>query len=114
MASGSRVFVSKGRPATDVSAWSLLANFVDRADIRMVQCGCGVCLVAKTFECLRVFRNVIKFQCNETAKLRVFGLINHAHATGTKRFDDPVVRNGLVNERVGARHSPVILGCDIS
>jgi hypothetical protein len=45
----------------------LLANVVNRADIRMVQCGGGLGFALKASECLRVFGNIVrkKFQGDE-------------------------------------------------
>jgi len=44
---------------------------------------------------------------------RVFGLVHHAHPAPAQLLDDAVMRDGLSDERVGVRHSTVILGCDI-
>ena len=72
MASASRVSFSKGRPAIhvlqrhavekfhrDEALALVLADFVDGADVGMVQRGSGAGFAAKTFESLRVLRNVV-------------------------------------------------------
>jgi len=41
----------------------------------------------------------------------IFGLVDHAHAALTEFFENAVVRDRLPEERVGVRHSAVILGC---
>ena len=43
---------------------------------------------------------------------RVFGLVN-THSAAAKFLDDAVMRNGLVDEGVGVRHSAVMLGCEL-
>ena len=92
----------------------MLSNFVDGADIRMVQCGRGASLTPESFQCLSVFGKVFgkKFEGNETAKFRVLGLVHNTHPAATQLFDNAVVGACLADERVGLRHSGVILGCD--
>ena len=48
---------------------------------------------------LRILRQLVRqeFQGNKTAKLRVLGLIDNAHATTTDSFKDVVVRKGLAD-----------------
>jgi hypothetical protein len=48
---------------------------------------------------LRILRGVIgkKLEGDEAAKQRVFGLVNHSHATTAEKFDDPVVGDGLAD-----------------
>jgi len=41
---------------------------------------------------------------------RIFGLIHDPHPTTAQLLDDAVVRDSLPDERIGLRHSGVILG----
>src|ERR1700722_10578166 len=77
----------------------MLADFVDGADIGMVQSGSGASFAAKSFESLRILRDVFgkKFEGDEAAKGSVFGLVDHTHAAATESFYDAVVGNGLAN-----------------
>jgi hypothetical protein len=71
-------------------------NFMDGADIGMVEGRGGACFTAEAFERLRILSDVLgqKLQCDKSAKLSVLGFIDHAHAT-TQFLDDAVVRDGL-------------------
>src|SRR6516165_11154566 len=91
---------------------SLLPDFVDGADVGMVQGGGRAGFAAKSFQSLWVFRKVIRkeFESNVAAKFGVFGLIDHTHSATTKLFDNAVVRDGLADEGIGVRHSGAILG----
>jgi hypothetical protein len=74
----------------------LFVNFMNGADIGMIQSGGSLGLSLKTREGLRIAGNFIgqELQSNETAKLEVFGFIDHTHASAAKLFDDAVVRDG--------------------
>ena len=77
----------------------LLSDFMDGADVGMVECGGCLCFALKTGECLRIFRNFIgqKLQSNKAAELDVLGFINHAHAAAAELLHDAVVRDGLAD-----------------
>ena len=77
----------------------VLADFVDRADVGMVQGRRSTRLAPKAFESLRVLGKFVrkKFQGNEAPELGVFGLIDHTHAAAAELFDDAVVRDGLAD-----------------
>jgi hypothetical protein len=53
---------------------------------------------------LRVPRHFIRqeFEGDEAAKIGVFGLLNHAHASATELVEDAVVRDGLADHSVWA------------
>src|SRR5271169_5228995 len=77
----------------------VLANFVDGADIGMVQRRCGPGFAAETLESLGVLRGIVgkKLESYEAAELSVFGFVDHTHAAAAKHFDDAVVRDGLAD-----------------
>src|SRR5579864_2664280 len=77
----------------------LLADFVDGADIGMVEGGCGLRLALKAGKCLGVFDDVVgkKLQGDETMEGDVLSLVNHAHSAATELLDDAVVRDGLAD-----------------
>src|SRR5882724_9882504 len=72
-------------------------NFVNGADIGMIQRRSGTRLATETLERLRILveRFGKKFQSDAAAKLQIFGGIDHAHATPTELFKDFVVSNGF-------------------
>ena len=74
----------------------LLANVIDRADVRMVQGRCSLGLTLKAGQRLGVSRNFRReeLQCDEAMQPRVLGLVHYPHATATELLDDAVVRDG--------------------
>ncbi len=90
----------------------VFANFVDRADVGMIECGRGTSFSAEPFKCLRILRQLVgqEFQRNKTAKRHVLRFVDDAHAAAPEFFQDAVVRYGPSDERVRARHSAAILG----
>ena len=81
----------------------VLADFVDGADVRMVQRGSGAGLAAKTFESLWVLRDVVgeELEGDKAAQGGVLGLVNNAHPAAAQFFDDAIVRDGLADHAVG-------------
>jgi hypothetical protein len=77
----------------------VLADFIYRADVRMVQGRRSACLPAKTFQSLWVLGEVFrkKLQGNEAPKLSVLGLVHHTHPATADLLDDAVVRDGQPN-----------------
>jgi hypothetical protein len=82
-----------------MKAWGLfvLVNFVDGADVRVVQGRSGLGFALETGQRLRVFGDFIgqEFQGHEAAQLEVLSLIDHAHAATAELFDRSVVRDSL-------------------
>ena len=81
----------------------LLANFINRADVGMVQCGCGLGLALKTGECLRVTGDLLgqELEGDEAMQRRVLGLVDDAHPAAPELLDDAVVRDGLADHAQG-------------
>src|SRR6266849_26402 len=77
----------------------LLANVVNRADVGMVQCGCGLGFALKTGECLRVTGNLLgqELEGDEAMQPRILGLVDNTHTASAELLDDAVVRNGLAD-----------------
>ncbi|MGA8104984.1 MAG: hypothetical protein WB869_22710 [Candidatus Acidiferrales bacterium] len=59
----------------------LVVNFVDGADVGMIQCGGGLRLAFEAGESLRIFGNVVRqeLQGDKAVQLYVLGLVDHAH-----------------------------------
>ena len=78
---------------------TMFTDFVDRADIGMVERGGGTRLAAKAFQRLWVSRQFIgqEFQSDEAAKLGVFGFVDDTHPTAAQLLNNAVVRDDLVD-----------------
>jgi hypothetical protein len=91
----------------------MLTNFVDGANVRVIQGGCSGSLSTEAFKGLCVFRKVIRkeFQGHEATKFGVLGLVHHAHTTATESFKYAVVGDRLPEEWRRVCHGALILGC---
>jgi len=77
----------------------LVVNFVDRANIRVVQCRGSFGLALKAAEGLRVFGYVVRqeFEGDKTPELHILGLVDHTHAPAAQLLDYAIVRDGLAD-----------------
>jgi hypothetical protein len=77
----------------------LLPNFMNCADVEMIESRSGAGFAPEAFECLRVIREFVrqKFQCDMTPETEIFGLVNNTHPTAADFFQNAVVRDGLAN-----------------
>jgi hypothetical protein len=77
----------------------VLGNFVDGANVGVIQGRGRTRFTAETLQGLRILSNIIgqKLEGNEAAKFGVFRLINHAHATTAEFLHNAVVRDGLTD-----------------
>ena len=77
----------------------MLTYFINRADVGMIQRGCRPRLTTKTFQRLRVLRQLVgqEFQGDEPTQVGVLGLIHHTHAAATELIHDAIVRDGLAD-----------------
>ena len=84
----------------------MLADFVDRADVRMVQGGRSACLPPKTFQRLWVLGYVLgqEFESNKATEVGVLGLINDPHTAAAQLLKDAVVGDDLTDELGRANH----------
>src|SRR5580704_2600849 len=76
-----------------------MPDFIDRADVGMVQRRSGTGFPAEAVQRLRVLCNVVRkeFQGNEAPEIEVFCFVDHSHAAAAQLLDNAVVRNGLPN-----------------
>jgi len=77
----------------------VLADFVNGADVGMIQRGRGSRFEAEAFERLRIVGDVFgeELKGYEAAEFRILGLINYAHAAAAQLLDCAVVGDGLAN-----------------
>jgi hypothetical protein len=79
----------------------MLTNFVDRADVWVIDCGCRARFLLESFYGYRVARDLIgkKLECDLATKLQVFGAVDHTHAASAQFLPDTIVGNGLAGHR---------------
>src|SRR5271157_3495548 len=77
----------------------LLANVINRADVRMVQRRRGLGFALKARQRLRIAGHFLgqELERDKAMQPRVLGLVDDAHAAASKLFDDAVVRDGLAD-----------------
>ncbi len=77
----------------------VFVDFVNGADIGMVQGGGGLGLALETGQSLGILGHLVRqeFQGDEAVQLDVLRLIDNAHAAATELFNHSVVRDGLSN-----------------
>ena len=77
----------------------LFANFVDGADVGMVQGRSRLRLALKPGQRLGIFGHVIRqeLQGDKAVQGYILGLVNHAHPAAAEFLDDAVVRDGLAD-----------------
>ena len=75
----------------------MLINFINRADLRMIQRRSGLRFASEALQGLMVSGYIARqeFQSYEAVQSGVFGLINDTHAATAEFFDDAVMRDGL-------------------
>ncbi len=77
----------------------LVVNFVDGADVRMVQRRGGLGFALKTGENLRVFGDIVRqeFEGDKPSELHILSLVDNTHPAAAEFFDDAIVRDGLAD-----------------
>src|SRR5262245_22785996 len=87
----------------------LFVNFVDGANVGMIQCGGSFGFTLEAAQGLWVFGYVVgqELKGNRTAELHVLGPVNHAHAAAAQSLDNAVMRNSL------ADHAGEMLGLEV-
>src|SRR5580704_939565 len=71
------------------------ANFIDRANVGMIQGGRSLCFALETRERLWISGYIArkKLQRNEAPQGGVFGLVHHTHASAAEFFQYAIMRN---------------------
>src|ERR1700685_1650191 len=85
----------------------MLSDFVDGADVGVIQGGRGSRLASKAFQCLLVVSYFLgqEFQGYETAEFRVLSSEDDSHATTAKFLQDAVVRDSLADHWLEDKNS---------
>ncbi len=84
----------------------VLANFVNCANVRMIQSGRGTSLPPESFQRLRIIRQGVgeKLESDKTVELDVLSLVDHTHPTASELAQDTIVRDCVPNNRMEIRH----------
>jgi hypothetical protein len=77
----------------------MLADFVDGANVRMIQCGGRLSFALETRQGLRIFGNFVreKLESDEPTEARVFRFVDNAHSAAAEFLDNAVVRDCLAD-----------------
>jgi hypothetical protein len=84
----------------DEGAMCVLTDFVDGANVGMVEGGSAAGFALKTLEGLAIVGEGFgkKLQSDMAAKAEVFGFVDFAHATGAELAENAVVRDGFAKQ----------------
>ena len=76
---------------------ALLPDFVDGADIGMIESRSGLSLAFEAREGLRIASDLGReeFESHEAVEINVFGFVDDAHPAAAEFFEDAIVRNVL-------------------
>jgi len=90
----------------------LVVNFVNRADVRMIECGGCLGFALETAECLRVFGYIVgqELESHEAPELQILSLVDNTHPAASQLLDDAVMGNRLPNGLRGRSHWIDMLG----
>src|SRR5579883_1376662 len=74
-------------------AAAVASDFMDRADVRVVEGGGGSRFAPESLQGIRIVRHFIgqELEGYEATQVRVFGLVNHAQAAAAKFGDNAVM-----------------------
>ena len=77
----------------------LVVDFVDRADIGMIQRRGSFGFTLEAAQGLRVFGDLVRkeLERDKATELHILGLVDHTHPSATQLLDDAVMRNGLAD-----------------
>jgi hypothetical protein len=95
----------------DEGAAIVLADVVDRADVRVIERAGSLGFALEALERAVVAHDVVgqKLQRDGAAQPRVLGTVHHAHPAAAELIDHAVVRNRLTNQGIGSCHCRSIL-----
>ena len=77
----------------------LLVDFMNGADVGMVQSRSGLCFTAKAAQDLSIFGHFVgqKLQRNKAIEFGVLGFVYDAHPAAAQLLEDAIVRDGLAD-----------------
>ncbi len=80
---------------------TLIVNFVDGADVGVVQSRGSLGFALEAGQRLRISGHVVgkEFEGDETAEFQIFGFVDNAHPAPAELLDHAIVRDGLTNHQ---------------
>ena len=77
----------------------LVVDFVDRANVRMIEGGGSARLAPETLQPLRILGRTVgqKLERHEASELSILSFVDDTHAPAAELLDDAVVRDGFAN-----------------
>src|SRR5580704_1300723 len=96
----------------DEAATVLFINIVDRANVRMVQCGSSSRLALETLKRFLVSGELVRkeFQRDLAAEANVLGFIDDTHTAATEFLDNAVMGDSLADHGSRGTHGKRMLG----
>jgi hypothetical protein len=90
----------------EATAVFVLANFVDGANVGVIESGGSASFAEETIEGNFVARKIVgkKFESDQAAESGVFGFVDDAHTTAAELLNDAIVRKSLAENGVGFGH----------
>src|SRR5436190_10285523 len=84
----------------------MFTDVMDRADIRVIQRGCGLRFTPEAGKGLRIAGNVLRqeLQSDKTTQPCVLGFVHNTHPPAAKSFNDSVTGDSLPDELRGSFH----------
>jgi hypothetical protein len=88
----------------------VLADFIDGADVGVIQSRGSARFALEAFEGLVVAGNIVgqELQCHTAAEAEVFSFIDHTHPATTEFFQDAIVGDRLPGNRARVRHERIL------
>jgi len=79
----------------------VLADLVNRTDVRVIQRGGSLCFALEPAESLRILCHAVgqELERDETAKIGILRFVDNAHSAAPKLFKDVVMGNDLVDHK---------------
>jgi hypothetical protein len=83
------------------------ANFIDGADIGVIERRCASCFPAKTFQSKRVLGCGLgqELEGDKSAEFVILGFVDYTHATAPEFLQDTVARDDLPARGMGLGHT---------
>src|SRR5215472_19096251 len=77
----------------------MITDFVNGADVRVIERGSSPCFAPEAFQCLAIVGHFVgqELESDEAAKIGVFAFEDNAHAASAELLEDAVVGNSGVD-----------------
>src|SRR5262249_33100260 len=85
------------RILTILIQWNSRSDVMDRANVRMIECGSCARFTLEALQCIGIVCKFLRqeFQRDAAAEASVFGAIHDAHSAAAKQLQNSIMRNSL-------------------